>query len=137
VNACFCCVRFFCTEPTDWLGERFWHDLFFVKWDVKPPLNHGRCRYDDGRGAAVDEDEGRDRYEDDGGRRRPRGRRSESDGGDSDMHPLVVMVVASIDWLYRSPSELECGPMPSVIAALPNIGGALCSSPQSLADAQY
>ena len=70
-------------------------------------LNHGRCRYDDGRGAAVDEDEGRDRYEDDGGRRRPRGRRSESDGGNSDMHPLVVMVIASIDWLfsYRSPSE--------------------------------
>ena len=32
--------------------------------------------------------------------------------------------------------HLECGPMPNVIAALPNIGGALCSMPQSLADAQ-
>jgi len=32
---------------------------------------------------------------------------------------------------------LECGPMPNVMAALPNIGGALCSTPQSLADAQY
>jgi len=31
--------------------------------------------------------------------------------------------------------QLECGPMPSVMAALPNIGGALCSTPQSLADA--
>jgi len=31
--------------------------------------------------------------------------------------------------------ELECGPMPYVMAALPNIGGALCSTPQSLADA--
>jgi len=31
--------------------------------------------------------------------------------------------------------ELECGPMPNVMAALPNIGGALCSTPQSLADA--
>jgi len=29
--------------------------------------------------------------------------------------------------------ELECGPMPNVMAILPNIGGALCSTPQSLA----
>jgi len=27
--------------------------------------------------------------------------------------------------------------MPNVMAALPNIGGALCSTPQGLADAQY
>jgi len=27
--------------------------------------------------------------------------------------------------------------MPNVPVALPNIGGALCSTPQSLADAQY
>jgi len=27
--------------------------------------------------------------------------------------------------------------MPNEIAALPNIGGALCSTPQSLADAHY
>jgi len=27
--------------------------------------------------------------------------------------------------------------MPNVMAALPNIGGALCSAPQSLADAHY
>ena len=33
--------------------------------------------------------------------------------------------------------ELECGPMPNLMAALPNIGGALCSTPQSLADAHY
>ena len=33
--------------------------------------------------------------------------------------------------------ELECGPMPNVMAALANTGGALCSTPQSLADAQY
>ena len=32
-------------------------------------------------------------------------------------------------------TKLECGPMPNVMAALPNIGGALCSRPQSLADA--
>jgi len=33
--------------------------------------------------------------------------------------------------------QLECGPMPNVMAALPDIGGALCSTPQSLADAYY
>jgi len=32
---------------------------------------------------------------------------------------------------------LECGPVPNVMAALPNIAGALCSTPQSLADAHY
>jgi len=26
--------------------------------------------------------------------------------------------------------ELECGPMPNVMAALPTTGGALCSTPQ-------
>jgi len=33
--------------------------------------------------------------------------------------------------------KLECGPMPNVMAAMPNIGGAFCSTPQSLADAHY
>ena len=33
--------------------------------------------------------------------------------------------------------ELENGPMPNVMAALSNIGGAICSRPQSLADAHY
>jgi len=33
--------------------------------------------------------------------------------------------------------KLECGPMPNVMVALPNIGGALCSTPQSFADAHY
>ena len=37
--------------------------------------------------------------------------------------------------IRRGKNELECGPMPNVMAALPNIGGALCSTPQSLADA--
>jgi len=31
----------------------------------------------------------------------------------------------------------ECGPMPNLMVALPNIGGALCSTPQSLPDAHY
>ena len=33
--------------------------------------------------------------------------------------------------------QLECGPMTNVMVALPNIGGALCSTPQSLADTHY
>ena len=32
---------------------------------------------------------------------------------------------------------LECGPMPNLMVALPNIGGAICLTPQSLADAHY
>ena len=35
----------------------------------------------------------------------------------------------------RKNVELECGPMPNVMVALPNTGGALCSTPQSLAHA--
>jgi len=34
-------------------------------------------------------------------------------------------------------NKLECGPMPNVIVALRNIGGALCSMLQSLADTHY
>jgi len=41
---------------------------------------------------------------------------------------------AGCDSYFR---QLECGPMPNVMVALPNIGGALCSTPQSLADAHY
>jgi len=33
--------------------------------------------------------------------------------------------------------KLECGPMPNLMVALLNTGGALCSTPQSLADAHY
>jgi len=38
---------------------------------------------------------------------------------------------------YGKPGQLECGPMLNVMAALPNIGGDLCSTPQSVANAQY
>jgi len=46
------------------------------------------------------------------------------------------------DWLAlpfylqnRNQNQLECGPIPNVMAALRNISGAVCSTPQSLADA--
>ena len=39
--------------------------------------------------------------------------------------------------IFQRDTCLECGPMPNVMAALPNIGGALCSTPQRLADAHY
>jgi len=35
----------------------------------------------------------------------------------------------------RDYHKLQCGPMPNVMAAMPNIGGALSSTPQSLAGA--
>jgi len=41
------------------------------------------------------------------------------------------------DRMKERRSKLECGPMPKVMAALLNIGGAFCSTPQSLADAHY
>jgi len=41
-------------------------------------------------------------------------------------------------WSIRVVYEiLECGPMPNMMVALRNIGCALCSTPQSLADAHY
>jgi len=43
----------------------------------------------------------------------------------------------NINSTQKNKFKLECGPMPNVMVALPNIGGALCSTPQSLADAHY
>jgi len=37
----------------------------------------------------------------------------------------------------KADNKLECGPVPNVMVVLPNIGGALCSTPQSLADTHY
>jgi len=48
-----------------------------------------------------------------------------------------------VDWFsgfcraHNLDRQLECGPMPNVMVALLNIGDALCSMPQSLADAHY
>jgi len=41
------------------------------------------------------------------------------------------------DVVYVKYEQLECGPMPNLMVALSNIGGALCSTPQSFADAHY
>jgi len=37
----------------------------------------------------------------------------------------------------KTVAKLECGLMPNVMVTLTNTGGALCSTPQSLADAHY
>ena len=47
----------------------------------------------------------------------------------------VAKLETKVEWYFFSRhglvlSELECGPMPNVMVALPNIGGALCSTPQ-------
>jgi len=50
----------------------------------------------------------------------------------------LELAEASVDFeMLIKNSQLECGPMPNLMVALPNIGGALCSTQQSLADAHY
>jgi len=46
----------------------------------------------------------------------------------------VIDGAEKLNVLFSSNTELECGSMPNLMVALPNIGGALCSTPQSLAD---
>jgi len=50
---------------------------------------------------------------------------------------LTDVNIDAIVALAKQKQTLECGPMPNLMVALPNIGGALCSTPQSLADAHY
>jgi len=52
-------------------------------------------------------------------------------------HCTVVIGLFKFYYSMHSIFRLECGPMPNVVVALPNIGGALCSTPQSLADTHY
>ena len=59
---------------------------------------------------------------------------------DRDLHSDLEMIVFQV-WLHcyleRTLEKLECGPMPNAMTALSNIGGALCSTPQRLANAHY
>ena len=52
-------------------------------------------------------------------------------------HATIPLLPNKTANFIKTKLELECGPMPNVMAALPNIGGAQCSTPQSLADAHY
>ena len=56
-------------------------------------------------------------------------------------HILVRFVLTAFTRVLKSHRELnnnyKCGPVPNVVVALPNIVGAVCSTPQSLADAHY
>jgi len=49
----------------------------------------------------------------------------------------VVSLLGQVSSQVSIYLKLECGPMPNVMVALPNRGGALYSTPQSLADAGY
>ena len=57
----------------------------------------------------------------------------------TELERLLHACERELEWLDMSINykKLECGPMPKVMVALPKIGGALCSTPQSLADAHY
>jgi len=48
---------------------------------------------------------------------------------------VTIGRITYIVWAMRPNNNYKCGPMPNVMVALPNTGGALCSTPQSLADA--
>jgi len=50
---------------------------------------------------------------------------------------ILASCVQHISDMHSKFTLLECGPMPNLMVALPNIGGAFCSTPQSLADAHY
>jgi len=49
----------------------------------------------------------------------------------------VASTALAMGALWRIVIKLKCGPVPNVMAALSNIGGALCSTPQSLTDTNY
>jgi len=55
----------------------------------------------------------------------------------SDLHLKFALRLRPLRLGEEKKKELECGSMPNLMVALPNIGGALCSTPQSLADARY
>jgi len=51
------------------------------------------------------------------------------------MEPRLKLTLHSTPCTPGMYDQLEYGPVPNVMVALPNIGGALCSTPQSLARA--
>jgi len=61
---------------------------------------------------------------------------SRSNVGRTTLQIGLLLVIESAPPLEEE-KQLECGPMPNLMVDLPNIGGALCSTPQSLADAHY
>jgi len=54
----------------------------------------------------------------------------------SDSDDIDVAVVVC-QYTSKREHKLECGSVPNVMVALPNTGGTLCSTLQSLADAHY
>ena len=48
---------------------------------------------------------------------------------------ITCSIIRVLDIMGANKNKLECRPMPNMMATLPNIGGTLCSMPQSLAEA--
>jgi len=63
--------------------------------------------------------------------------RLNSGSNHADSDALIQTFIRQWPLQAEKHTKLECGPMPNVMAALPNIGGAICSTLQSLADAHY
>jgi len=55
----------------------------------------------------------------------------------ADIHSATAEIRRGKKERKKEEEELESGLMPNVMVALPNTGGALFSTPQSLADAHY
>jgi len=52
-------------------------------------------------------------------------------GAKSDLTDCLVLFLEMFSCKYgQHDNILECGPMPNVMAALPNIGAAVCTTPQ-------
>jgi len=62
--------------------------------------------------------------------------RAPAGNGDARVHVFKRVYMINVYKIGRQ-CKLECGPMPNLMVALPNAAGALCSTPQSLADAHY
>jgi len=67
----------------------------------------------------------------------PRGHRKSLAGLPHGNIRVFRVYAASEATVTESTKQLECGPMPNLMVALPNTIGAVCSTPQSLADAHY
>jgi len=55
----------------------------------------------------------------------------------AELCPAISSQRRHVSTVGKIVKQLGCGPVRNLMVALPNIGGALCSMPQSLADAHY
>jgi len=62
---------------------------------------------------------------------------NKGNGNDDDKDSRLFEKKIDHTRIDKNRRKLECGPMPNLMVALMNIGGALCPTTQSSADAHY